>query len=156
MLRRRHVDLRAQHVRAVGKLARAHPPKQIEVLLDRAVAIRAVAARLGQRAAILADLVGRQAVDVGLAVANQLLGVLVHLLEVIRGVEHPLAPVESEPAHVLLNRVHVLDVFLRRVGVVEAQVAEPAEFLGDAEVQADRLGVADVQIAVRLRRKARV
>jgi hypothetical protein len=29
-----------------------------------------------------------------------------------------------------------------------------AEFLSDAEIQADRLGVADVQIAVRFRRKA--
>ena len=153
---RRHVDLRAQHVRAVGKLARAHPPEQVEVLLDRPVAIRAVAARLGQRAAILADLVGRQAVDVGLAVANQLLGVAVHLLEVVRRVEHPIGPVEPEPADVLLNRVDVLDVFLRRVGVVEPQVAEAAEFLGDAEIQADRLGVADVQIPVRLGRKARV
>ena len=30
----------------------------------------------------------------------------------------------------------------------------PAEFLRDAEIQADRLGVADMEIAVRLRRKA--
>ena len=34
------------------------------------------------------------------------------------------------------------------------RVAAAAEFLGDAEIEADRLGVADVQIAVRLRRKA--
>ena len=106
--------------------------------------------------AVLADLVGRQAVDVGLAVADQLLGVLVHLLEVVGGVEHPIVPVEPEPADVLLDRLDVLDVFLRRIGVVEAQVASAAELLGDAEVQADRLGVADVQVAVRLRRKPRV
>ena len=106
--------------------------------------------------AILPNLVGRQAVDVRLAIADQLLGVAVHLLEVVGGVEHPIAPVEPEPADVLLNRVHVLDVFLRRVGVVEAEVAEAAEFLGDAEVEADRLGVADVQIPVRLRGKPRV
>ena len=68
-VRRRHVDLRAQHVRAVGELAGAHPREQIEVLLDRPIAVRAVAARLGQRAAIGADLVGVQAVDVGLAPA---------------------------------------------------------------------------------------
>ena len=48
------------------------------------------------------------------------------------------------------------DLFLARVGVVEAQVAQAAELLGDAEVQADRLGVADVQIAVRLGREAGV
>ena len=41
------------------------------------------------------------------------------------------------------------------IGVVEAQVAAAAELLGDAEVEADRLGVADVQVAVGLGRKAR-
>ena len=43
--------------------------------------------------------------------------------------------------------------FLGRIGVVEAQIAVAAEFLRHAEVQADRFGVADMQIAVRLRRK---
>src|SRR5437763_15400039 len=31
----------------------------------------------------------------------------------------------------------------------------PAEFFGDSEIQADRLGVADMEVAVRLRRKPR-
>ena len=57
-VRRRHVDLRPQHVRAVRELARPHPREQIEVLGDRAIAVRAVAARLGQRAAVRADLLG--------------------------------------------------------------------------------------------------
>ena len=112
-------------------------------------------ARLGERAAVLADLVGRQGVDVGHALADQLLGELVELLEVVGGVVHAVAPVEAEPAHVVLDRVDVLDVFLDRVGVVEAQVAAAAELRGDAEVEADRLGVADVQVAVRLGRKPR-
>ncbi len=43
--------------------------------------------------------------------------------------------------------------FGQRVGVVEAKVAVAAVLLGHAEVEADRLGVADVQIAVRLRGK---
>ena len=47
-------------------------------------------------------------------------------------------------------------LFLGGVGVVEAQVALAAVLLGEAEVEADRLGVADVQVAVRLRREARV
>ena len=66
-VRRRHVDLRAQHVRAVGELARPHAREQVEVLCDRPIAIGTVAARFGQRAAVVANLVGRQAVDVGLA-----------------------------------------------------------------------------------------
>ena len=153
-VRRRHVDLRAQHVRAVRELVGAHPREQIEVLLDRSIAIRAVLPRLGQRAAVRADLVGAQAVDVGLALLDQLDGELIEPLEVVRRVELG-APREAEPRDVLLDRVDVLDVFLRRVGVVEAQVADAAALGGDPEVQADRLRVADVQVAVRLRRKPR-
>src|SRR5687768_193909 len=47
-------------------------------------------------------------------------------------------------------------VFCLKKKIVEAQVA-PAAVLGrESEVQADRLGVADVQVAVRLGRKARL
>jgi hypothetical protein len=91
-----------------------------------------------------------------MAVANQLLGKGVHLLEIVRGVVHPLGPVESEPAHVLLDRLHVLSVFFGRIRVVEAEIADPAEFLGNAEVQTDRLRVANVQIPVGFGREPRM
>ena len=65
-----------------------------------------------------------------------------------------LAPVEAEPAHVALDRVDIFLLFLGRIGVVVTQIALSAELLGDAEIQADRLGVADMQIAVGLGRKA--
>ena len=45
---RRHVDLGAQHPRAVGELARAHAAEEIEVFLHAAPAPSALAARLGQ------------------------------------------------------------------------------------------------------------
>ena len=112
--------------------------------------IRALAAGLGQRAAVLADLVGAEAVDVGLAGLDQVHGVAVERLEIVRGVARLAVPLEAQPAHVLLDRLDVLDVLLRGVGVVEAQVAGAAELGGDAEVEADRLGVADVQVAVGL------
>ena len=80
---------------------------------------------------------------------------VVELLEVVGRVVEVLAPVEAEPAHVLLDGVDVLLLLLGRVRVVEAEVAAAAELLGDAEVQADRLRVAEVQVAVRLRREAR-
>ncbi len=102
-----------------------------------------------------ADLVGRQRIDVGDALANQLFGELIELLVIIRRVVFALVPVKSQPLHVVLDRIDVLDVFLDGIGVVEAEVAVAAEFAGDAEVEADRLGVADVQVAVRLRRKTR-
>ena len=64
---RGHVDLRAQHPGSVRELALAHAREEVEVLLDRAVAPGAVPARLGERPAVLPDLVRRQVVHVGLA-----------------------------------------------------------------------------------------
>ena len=52
--------------------------------------------------------------------------------------------------------VDVLDVFLERVRVVEAQVADAAALLRDAEVQADALGMADVEVAAGLGAKSGV
>ena len=117
--------------------------------------IRAFPAGLGQRAAVLADLLGAEAVDVGLAGLDQVHGVVVERLEIVRRVARLAVPLEAQPAHVLLDRLDVLDVLFRGVGVVEAQVADAAELGGDAEVEADRLGVADVQVAVGLRGKTR-
>ena len=103
---------------------------------------------------MLADLVGGEVVDVGLAGLDQVDGPVVELVEVVGGEVEMLAPVEAEPADVFLDRVDVLLLFLDRVGVVEAQVAAAAELLGDPEVERDRLGVADVEVAVRLGREA--
>ena len=64
---RGHVDLGPQGARAVGKFAGLHALEQVEVLFDGAVAIGAVLARLGQRAAVLAHFLGGQIADVGLA-----------------------------------------------------------------------------------------
>jgi hypothetical protein len=52
--------------------------------------------------------------------------------------------------NVLLDGIDVLHVFFGRIRVVETEVAQTAEFLGDAEIEADRLRVADVQISIRL------
>ena len=64
-----------------------------------------------------------------------------------------LAPVEPEPADVVFNRLDIFGIFGQRVRIVEAKVAPPAVILGQAEVEADRLGVPDVQIAVGLGRE---
>ena len=78
---------------------------------------------------------------------------LVELGEVVGGVAEPL-PVEAQPADVGHDGIDVLLLFFFRVGVVEAQVGLAAELVGQAEVDADGLGVADVQVAVGLGRKA--
>ena len=152
---RGHVDLGAQHPRAVRELAGPHAAEEVEVLLDAPLAEGAVRARLGQRPARQPHLLLRLVVDIGLAGPDQVLGPLVELLEIVGGVVEVLAPVEAEPAHVALDRVDVLLLLLGRIGVVEAQAAMAAELLRHAEIEADRLGVADMEVAVRLRRKAR-
>jgi Flp pilus assembly protein TadD len=152
---RGHVDLRPQHPRAVRELAGAHAREQVEVLLHRAVAVRAVATGLGQRAAAQADLLLGLVVDIGLAGPDQVLRPGVELLEIIGSKVQVRSPVEAEPAHVALDGVDVFLLLLGRVGIVEPQVAAAAELLGNAEVEADRLGMPEVEVAVGLRREAR-
>ncbi len=151
---RGHVGLRPQHVGAIGELAGAHAAEQVQVLVHAAGAVRRVLAGFGQRATVLADLVGGERIDVGGALLNQALGELIELLVVVRRIELAISPVEPQPPHIVLDGIDVLDVFLHRVRVVEAEIADAAEVRGDAEVHADRLGVADVQVAVRFGRKA--
>ena len=80
-----------------GKFAGAHAAEQVEVLVDAARAVRRVLARLGQRAAMLADLVGRQRIDVGDALADQVLRELIELFVIIRRVVFALVPVKPQP-----------------------------------------------------------
>ncbi len=115
-----HVDPRAEDAGAVGEFSRAHAAKEVEALVDGAVAIGAVAARLGQRAAHRADLVDRRIVDIGVAATDQMLGPVVKLLEIIRGEVQVLAPIEAEPVDVSLDRVDIFLLLLGRVGVVKA------------------------------------
>ena len=65
-------------------------------------------------------------------------------------------PFKTQPAHILLDGINVFHVFLHRIGIVKAQIALAAEIPGKAEVDADGLGVADVQVPVGFGRKARV
>ena len=145
---RRHVDLRPQHSGAVRELARPHPAQQIEALLDRAVPPGAVGSGFGQGAPGAADLLGALVVDIGLAAPHQPFGPVVEPVEIVRGEPRPPAPVAAQPADVLLDRADEGRVLARRVGVVEAQAATPAELLGDAEIEHDRLRVADMEIPV--------
>ena len=64
--------------------------------------------------------------------------------------------IEPEPPHILLDGIHVFHPFLARIGVIKPQVAKASVILGEAEVEADRLCMSDVQVAIRFRRKSRV
>ena len=128
----------------------------LQIFFDRAVAIRAVLAGLRQRAAVLADVVGVLMIDVREPALDELDGAVVDVLEVVRRVAQPIAPVEPEPAHVALDALDELFGLALGVRVVEPQIARAAELLRDAEIDADGFRVADVQVAVRLGREARL
>ena len=154
-VRRRHVDPGAQDVGAVRELAVPHAGEEVQVLVHAAAPVRALPARFGHRASGFADLRLAQAANVGAPALDELHGEAVQLIEVVGGVVQALAPVETQPPDVVLDSLDVDGVLLGRVGVVETQVALPAELTGHTEVEADGLGVADVEKAVGLGRETR-
>ena len=119
--------------------------------VNAAVAERARLTRLGQGAAVGPHLVLALVVDVSFPGLDQVDSPAIEPVEIIRGKEQVFAPVEAEPTHVALDGVDIFLLFLGRIGVVETQMTAAAKLLRNAEIQADRLGVADVQIAVRFR-----
>ena len=152
-VRRSHVDLGAQRARAVGKFTGAHALEEVEILFDAAIAIGALFAGLGEGSAILANFFGAEVADVGLAQLDQLDRPIVELVEIVGGVIEAV-PLVAEPVHVANDGIDVLLLFLLGIGVVEAQVGLAAELRGEAEVQVRGLGVAEVQVAIGLGRKA--
>src|SRR5260370_6322429 len=150
---RGHVDLRPQRARAIGKFAGAHALKQIQILFDRAISIRAVLAGLGESAAMLAYFLSHQIVNVGLAILDQFDGPLVKLVEIIGRVEKAI-PLKAQPIHVGFDRLNVFGFLLLGIGIVKAKICVSTKFVGQTEIDADRLGMADMQIAVRLGRES--
>ena len=62
--------------------------EEIEIFFHGTVSIRAVAARLGQRAAIFADLLGAYIVDICLALFDDMDGPIVELRDLVGGEEN--------------------------------------------------------------------
>ena len=155
---RSHVDPGPQHHRPLAVAALAHLAEPRHALVGGAPAKRGIAPGLGQRSARLAHLVGALLVHVRVSGADQEFGVLVQLIEIVRRVVQvavrALGPVEADPVHRVQYRIDVFLLLLFRIGVVEAHVAAPTVVARKTEIQADRFGVPDVQIAVRFRRKA--
>ena len=152
---RSHVDLQAQHVGPVRELSLPHPIEQVEVLFGGSVSMGTFPTGLGEGPPVLPDLLGGEAVHVGLAVLDEPHRELVEPLEVVGREVEVLPPLVPQPPDVVLDRVDELRILLQGVGVVESQMAPAAELACHLEVEADRLGVADVQIPVGLGGKPR-
>ena len=152
---RGHVDLGAERRVAVGELAGAHAAR-VRFSSTGAVAERAVCGRaqsIVPRYWRISSAV--QVADVGLARFDQLDRPSRKAAQSSPR-RRTAGASQSKPSQsdVGVDGVDVLLLFFRRVGVVEPQVAAAVELAGDAEVEADGLGVADVEVAVGFGREA--
>ena len=62
-----------------------------------------------------------------------------------------MSPLEAQPFDVVENVLHILGIFLARIGIVESQVADTVIALSHTKVHANGLGMANMQVAVGLR-----
>ena len=132
-----------------------HPLEQVHILFHRTGSIGTVLARLGQRAAVMPDFLRAQTANVCLTNFDQLNGVFIELVKVVRCVVQMIAPIEPKPSNICLDRFHVFDFLLAWIGIIEPQVTCPAlVFTGDAEVEADGFGVSNVEVTVGFRWKS--
>ena len=83
---------------------------------------------------------------------DQLLGPFGELTEIV-GREGGLARLESEPSHVVEDRLDEARFLGLGIGVVETEPTHAVELPGDTEVEHDRFGVTDMEVAVGLRRE---
>ena len=154
---RSHVDLGPQHPGAFFELSVTHALKQVKIVGDSTRAIRAILAGFGESAAVFANLVWRQVINVGLARLYEMDCALEDLFEVVGCVKEPVVPVESEPPDVPNDVLFEFFFFLARIGIVETEIAHPpAVFGGYSEIQAKCFRMTDVEISVWLGRKTRV
>ena len=152
-----HINLGTNHHGAFGVLTVAHFAEKTKVFFNRAVTIGGVLSRFGQSAAIGMHFFRGLFVDVGKAGLHEVLCAVVHPLEVVACeveiIFFAVLPIKAQPLHRLFNGVDVLLVFLDRIGIVKAHVAVAAVVTSQTEIQADTLGVTNMQIAIGFGRK---
>ena len=148
-----HVDFGTQYSSPLVQLTAAHLLEQGQILFHAALAIGAWLARRGEITAVLGDLLRAQAVHVGQPLVDQLHGQLIKPVEIVAGKLLLTIPGEPKPLHILLDRLDVLILFLLGIGIIEAQIATAVIAFGNPEVQADRLGMTNMQVPIGFRWK---
>ena len=152
---RGHINFRPEHLFAVAEFAVGHTLKEVEIFLNTPVSVRAFLARLGESSSVLPDLVCAEIVNISLAVLDELDCTVVDEIKIVRSEKHVFPP-ETEPLDILLDCVDIFDVLTGRIGIVKTKIAYAVVLLRRAEIYAQSLGVTDMEIAVRLRRKSRL
>ena len=57
-------------------------------------------------------------------------------------------PLETEPTHILLNRINKLLALLFRISIIKAKVATATELLRKTKIHGNRFRVANMQKAI--------
>ena len=151
-----HVDLGPEDTVTVGMFSCTHLPEQCEVLFHTSVPIWAIGSRRSGRAFLGGHVFGTLMVNVSLARLDQLDGKGIKTFKMITGVEFAAVPLIAQPRNIFAYRIHILLALLFGVCVVEAQVHKALMLFGQTKGQANGFGMPDVQMAIWLRRKARV
>ena len=66
-----------------------------------------------------------------------------------------ISPVKPQPTNIVLDRCDVFLAFLAGIRIVKTQVGPPVRLCGHTKIEADRHHMTDMEVAVRLRGKAR-
>ena len=151
----RHINLGAQHHFAGLNASTVHFFEQAQGFFHRTVAVRAGRSGTCGRTLLRRDLLAALFVDISATLFDQGHSKLPKVLKVVGGIED-FSPMIAQPLNISLDRFHIFVVFLLRVGIVHAEVADAAELLRHSEVQGDGFGVSDVQVAVGFRRETRL
>ena len=96
--------------------------------------VRAILPWFCQSAPIGAHFFGAQVVDIGPARDDQMFGPFIKPLEIVGGVSDISIPADIQPFHISLNGIDKFLIFFGGIGVIEAQIAAPAEFRGNSEI----------------------
>ena len=108
-----------------------------------------------QIATSIMDFLTRLVIDIRKTHADQLAGEFIQLRKIVRCIMDRFLPMEAEPLHILQNGIHVLDLFLCRVRIIEADIRLPMILLSNAKIETDALHMPDVKVSIRFRRKTR-
>ena len=142
----------------IAKSSISHALKERKALHCITVTKRAFLTWFRQVAAIFTNLLGAKVVYVSLTLLDKGNRPVIELFKIIRGKIKVVPPVESQPTDIILDCLHIFRLLPCRVGVIKTKMASGTSafmLLSNAKVQANRLCVTNVQVAIRLGRKSR-